>query len=491
MAPGVPGFEVGDLLGVGATSEVWQAVCVADGRRVALKVVRAEPEALEAAAREAAVTSRTAAEHVLAVESCVPLDDGRTALVLPLLRGGSLARLVAARGHLSPGEVVTVLAPVAAALGRLHGAGVVHGDVSAGNVLLDLDGRPVLADLGLGRVVGEAPAPVWGTAGHIAPEVLLGADPSPAADVYALGALGWLCLAGDVPGAPGLRPALAEVSRAGSGAAPLVALVESAVSPRPHERPGADELACALFGAADPEPLRLVEADDDVSAVTYRLRAAAGSAADRAPDRPPRHRARRALPVLASRWRPALATAGVVAGVALGVAGWVRPHEPGPPAARPAAAVARPSLDPRPGPVVTDVPAADPRADPDAPRERAQELLEVLAEARATAWRTADVRHLAGAEAAAGPMYARDAAGVAELARAGQHYDRLVYTVEHVVTVQAAARRAVLRARLGTGAYTVRGAGASSGRPARPGQEVLVDLVRTIDGWRIHDLRGA
>ena len=493
VAPGVPGFEVGDLLGAGGTSEVWQGVCVADGRRVALKVVRAQPEALEAAARESAVTSRLAAEHVLAVESCVPLDDGRTALVLPLMRGGSLARLVAARGHLSPGEVVTVLAPLAAALGRLHGAGVVHGDVSAGNVLLDLDGRPVLADLGLGRVVGEAPTPVWGTEGHLAPEILLGADPSPASDVYALGALGWLCLAGDVPGAPGLRPALAEVSRAGPGAAPLAALVESAVSPRAHERPGADELACALFAAAAPEPLRLVEGDDDVSAVTYRLRAAAGAADDPPPGPPRRHRVRRVLGVRTPRRRTVLATVCMVAargtrGGGVGPTPRAAAPEPRPAGA---AAVTAPPVSPRPRAVAEAPSAADPRADPAAPRQRAQELLEVLAADRATAWRTADLRHLAGAEAETGPMYARDAAGVAELARAGQRYDGLAYTVEQVVPVEAGARRAVLRARLGTGAYDVRGSGASGGRPAQPGQEVLVDLVRTSDGWRIYDLRAA
>ena len=126
-----------------------------------------------------------------------------------------------------------MLAPVASALGRLHDLGVVHGDVSPGNVLLDLDGRPVLGDLGLGHVVGEVSPGVWGTDGYVAPEVLLGGDPTPACDVYALGALGWLCLSGTVPGPPGLRPELAEVSRAGEGSEPVVAALAAAVSRRP------------------------------------------------------------------------------------------------------------------------------------------------------------------------------------------------------------------------------------------------------------------
>ncbi len=283
--PDVPGFELGELLARGATSEVWAGVAVDGGRRVAVKVVSAALAPLEAAAREAAVSSSAASAHVVGVEACVPLPDGRVALVMPHLRGGSLGGLVRARGHLVPGEVVTVLAPVASALGRLHDVGVVHGDVSPGNVLLDLDGRPLLGDLGLGHVVGDVSPGVWGTEGYVAPEVLMGAEPTPASDVYGVGALGWLCVSGQVPGAPGLRPALADVSRTGPEGAALLGVLDAAVAPDPGDRPSAHELAWQLFSAADPEPLQLVRGDDDVSVVTYRLRAAAerGRAVARGP----------------------------------------------------------------------------------------------------------------------------------------------------------------------------------------------------------------
>src|SRR6478735_4309230 len=275
-APAVPGHELGALLARGGTSEVWAGVALDDGRRVAVKVVHADVALVEAAAREATVSAAAASAHVVTVEACVPLPDGRVAVVMPHLLGGAVDALVRHRGHLSPGEVVTVLAPVASALGRLHDLGVVHGDVSPGNVLLDLDGRPVLGDLGLGHVVGEVSPGVWGTDGYVAPEVVLGGDPSAASDVYALGALGWLCLSGTVPGPPGLRPELSAVCRAGEGSEALVAALAQAVSPDPGDRPGAHELAWLLFGAAEAEPLQLVHGDDEVSAVTYRLRAAAG-----------------------------------------------------------------------------------------------------------------------------------------------------------------------------------------------------------------------
>ncbi|NHA67117.1 serine/threonine-protein kinase [Phycicoccus flavus] len=535
-APCVPGYELGHVLGAGGSGEVWEGVREADGHRVAVKVLRADPEALDAAAREAAVTSRVAADHVLAVEATVALDDGRLALVLPLLRGGSLGRLVAARGHLTPGEVVTVLAPLAATLGRLHAAGVVHGDVSPGNVLLDLDGRPVLADLGLGRVVGEAASAVWGTDCYVAPEVLLGADPAAAADVYALGALGWHCLAGAPPGPPGLRPALAEVSRAGPAADTLVEVLESAAASRPERRPSADALAGAIFAVADPEPLRLVHGEDEVSAVTYRLRAAATAPPEpepvrrrwRLPSWPrdgsrPGRRPTRTPPAVSSppgprapgaeelRRRPpgrraalgVAALAGVCAGGAVlaGVAGAL-PHPAPPTSGRPATSAESAGTSAsagRTGPGASrtgrapgPLPArpADPRADVFAAADRPTDLLAVLAQARAEAWRTGDPRHLAGAGAEDGPLRARDEVDLGALRRRDLRYEGLTYRVSRVAVVRADEERATLRARLRTSAYTVAGPGGGPAqrRPASPPTDVVVELAWTADGWRVVDV---
>ena len=563
--PDVPGYELGVLLARGGTSEVWAGVALDGGHRVAVKVVHADVGSLEVASREAAVSARAANAHVVTVEACVPLPDGRVAVVMPHLLGGAVDALVRARGHLSPGEVVTVLAPLASALGRLHDLGVVHGDVSPGNVLLDLDGRPVLGDLGLGHVVGDVSPGVWGTDGYVAPEVLLGADPSPAADVYALGAVGWLCLSGTVPGPPGLRPELAQVCLAGEGSEPVVAALAAAVAAEPADRPGAHELAWLLFGAAEPEPLRLVVGDDEVSAVTYRLRAAAGRPPSAPASRPWRWSTAR-MPWLARAARPRLEcgsgrpdnhfrTRGGQSGRHAGDAvrrGWGsagrsgRPERAGPPAVRRApreavvsglltlalvallvltvavlgrqgvAAQARPTAGPATAHATSTANATstagatsaagpatagatpggirtDPRTDVESPRSRPAQLLGVLADARAAAWREATPALLAEADAPRSAAAVRDSAAVAEVARAGVRYAGLRYTVAEAVTLTATPDRAVLRARIDSGAYTVTGAPGATGtsHPAVPGTPVLVDLVRTDAGWRISDLRPA
>ena len=519
-APAVPGHELGALLARGGTSEVWAGVALDDGRRVAVKVVHADVALVEAAAREAAVSAAAASAHVVAVEACVELPDGRVALVMPHLLGGALDGLVRARGHLSPGEVVTVLAPVASALGRLHDLGVVHGDVSPGNVLLDLDGRPVLGDLGLGHVVGEVSPGVWGTDGYVAPEVVLGGDPSPTSDVYALGALGWLCLSGTVPGPPGLRPELSAVCRAGEGSETLVAVLAQAVSPDPDDRPGAHELAWLLFGAAEAEPLQLVRGDDEVSAVTYRLRAAAGrppaSSTRRrrwfsrrvpswSPQQPPEHPTRGRRPVggrhasadvrrgwgggkrrsavAGCRPRPvvaALLLVPVIVGLLVLTVAGLGPVGDSAGAAPHEVVAGAPSTPP-----------SDARLDVDAPRSRPHELLGALAEARAAAWREATPALLGEADAPRSVAGVRDAAAVAEVARSGVRYTGLRYSVAEVSTLSATPERAVLLARVDAGRYAVTGPTGSTPRAAVKGASVFVDLVRTEAGWRVSDVRSA
>lgn len=282
IPPEVPGYRLTRLLGTGSTSTVWRARRDVDDELVAIKVLPGE--APDEVVREFAMLQHAVGEHVITLHETLALDGPEgpaTALVLELLAGGGLAEVVASRGHLSPGETVTVIAPIAQALAGLHDLGVVHGDLSPGNVLLDSLGRPSLADLGFSRLTGEAPGDVHGTDGYVAPEVLDGREPDRDSDVYALAALAWLCLTGAPPGHVAERLDLAS---AVPDASELVEAVEGALSSDPADRPEADELAIAVFDAVEAEPLRMISPGDVASGLTRRIREAAADGAEEVPE---------------------------------------------------------------------------------------------------------------------------------------------------------------------------------------------------------------
>jgi serine/threonine protein kinase len=135
MTAEVPGYDVDHLIGYGAAGEVWLARELATGDVVALKRVRVaqDLEARDRIRREAAMLAALEHPHLVRLRTVVTLAE-ELVLVLDHASGGSLAGVLAARGSLRAGEVVTMATPVAEALAAVHARGVVHGDVTPANV---------------------------------------------------------------------------------------------------------------------------------------------------------------------------------------------------------------------------------------------------------------------------------------------------------------------------------------------------------------------
>lgn len=164
------GHRVLRLLAVGARSRVW----LAEGDLVLKELSEGETGRL---VDEVAALERAAGEHVVPLLD-VSAGEGRAVLVFPRLARGSLADVLAAPRPLAGGEAVTALVPVVQALARMHRAGVAHGALAPGAVLLRADGAPVLT--GFGSAVRFEPG---------LPEVLLERVEAVAADRAALAAL--------------------------------------------------------------------------------------------------------------------------------------------------------------------------------------------------------------------------------------------------------------------------------------------------------------
>ncbi len=197
-------YSVERELGRGGMATVWLARDLRLDRLVAIKVLRAElaerPEEQERFLHEARMAARLAHPHIVPINAVVS-DGAIAAIVMAFVDGETLGARIRRRGPLAAGEAERVLREVGWALGYAHQTGVVHRDLTLENILIERDsGRALLADFGLAaETTGDAGAPVFGTPGFLAPEVIRGEAVTPASDLYALGVIGYTALAGTPP----------------------------------------------------------------------------------------------------------------------------------------------------------------------------------------------------------------------------------------------------------------------------------------------------
>jgi eukaryotic-like serine/threonine-protein kinase len=254
-SPYVPGYLLDQQLGIGSHGSVWVAREEGTGETVAVKLLAiASPEQRAEAQDEALALTSVDHPHLVPIYGVVEIDGG-LALVMALADGGNLADLIAARGVLDPGEVVTICAPLADALSEVHRRGVVHGEVQPANILFTADGRPMLSDLGVARLTGQPPALVRG---FTAPEVEAGQWPVPASDVFGMAATAVLALTGRLPGRPLTLPGIAPATH---GA------LARALHPEPQRRLDAAAFSNAMFALADPEPVGLIASTGELGTV--------------------------------------------------------------------------------------------------------------------------------------------------------------------------------------------------------------------------------
>ena len=235
--PRLRGLCVDRLLGAGSTARVWQAV-TRDGGRVALKHVH-HPGA--GALPEAEVLDGLDHPNLIRLRE-VRRWRGDPILVLDLASGGTLAQLLQRRRRLPCPEVIAALTPVASAVAAIHAAGLVHGDVTPGNILFTEHGLPLLSDLGSAYAADGVPtsSPAQGFADPVTEGGGIGGT---AADVYGLAAVAFAALTGAAPSGSTCRTD----ALAASGAPPaLVDLILSGLDPDPGCRGTALEFALQL-----------------------------------------------------------------------------------------------------------------------------------------------------------------------------------------------------------------------------------------------------
>jgi serine/threonine-protein kinase len=202
-------YRLGSLIAGGGMGQVWRGRDTMLDRPVAVKVLRdqfaGDPTFRARFRAEAQHAATLVHPHIAAVFDYgevhrAPGTSPVAYLVMELVEGESLADVLRRERRLDASRTLDVLRQAADGLGAAHAAGVVHRDIKPANLLVTPDGRVKLTDFGIARsaasVAITATGQVLGTAHYLSPEQASGQPASPASDVYALGTVGYECLAG-------------------------------------------------------------------------------------------------------------------------------------------------------------------------------------------------------------------------------------------------------------------------------------------------------
>ncbi|RRO14213.1 serine/threonine protein kinase [Saccharopolyspora rhizosphaerae] len=197
-------------LGSGGMGVVWLATDELLQRPVAVKQLNAAEgaspevaeEARQRAMREGRIAARLHHPNAVAVHD-VTQHDGFPVLIMEYLPSRSLAEVLAGKGRMTPGAVASMGAQAAAALEAAHAAGITHRDIKPGNILLGDDGTAKITDFGISHAADDVAVTrtgvIAGTPAYLAPEVARGQAPTPASDVYSLGATLYAAVEGAPP----------------------------------------------------------------------------------------------------------------------------------------------------------------------------------------------------------------------------------------------------------------------------------------------------
>jgi hypothetical protein len=184
------------------------------GRRAAVKVLRRElatsPQMVARFLREALAVNLIKHPNIVDIYEFGELPDGRPFYVMELLRGTDLRTLLGERGHFHPTEALAILEPVCSALAAAHAQGIIHRDLKASNIHVEIraDEQIIkLLDFGIAKLTHPDAADIGltvagarlGTSYTMAPEQIRGGAIDPRTDVYALGVVLYHLLTGQYP----------------------------------------------------------------------------------------------------------------------------------------------------------------------------------------------------------------------------------------------------------------------------------------------------
>ncbi|MBI3893736.1 MAG: serine/threonine protein kinase, partial [Candidatus Wallbacteria bacterium] len=194
-----------ETLGSGGTGFVVKARQLALDRDVVVKFLkpewRSEPSSRQRFLNEARICALLGHPNLVPV---FDVDAEARWIVFGWVGGRSVQSILDRDGKLSPARAVEILMGACAGVEHAHSRGVIHRDLKPDNLLVSVDGVVKVLDFGIasartqmGRLTGAGT--IIGTPAYMSPEQVLGAETTPATDVYGLGATLYDLLTGQPP----------------------------------------------------------------------------------------------------------------------------------------------------------------------------------------------------------------------------------------------------------------------------------------------------
>ena len=200
-------YEVESRLGSGGMAEVWRGHDRVLNRTVAIKTLLSQyardSSFVDRFRREAQAAARLNHPGIVSVYDSG--SDGDTPyIVMQYIEGRTLADFLGSGKHLPPEQAARIAQDIAEALAAAHAQGVIHRDIKPANVMITREGKVLVMDFGIARLIsGPETAPqtsaVMGTASYLSPEQAQGHAVDARTDIYSLGAVLYELLAGRPP----------------------------------------------------------------------------------------------------------------------------------------------------------------------------------------------------------------------------------------------------------------------------------------------------